>query len=100
MKNSLSLTKNRLPLEGNFVLSLYKNPLELYGDYPINAEDDLITADGKFYYNLGKNMVDKGIKNFDEVSMLTFLNDYPELKAEYENRGRMEIYRRIYRHIR
>ena len=87
MKNSLSLTKNRLPLEGNFVLSLYKNPLELYGDYPINAEDDLITADGKFYYNLGKNMVDKGIKNFDEVSMLTFLNDYPELKAEYENRG-------------
>ena len=83
----IDLTKNRAPLEGNFVLSLYKNPLELYGDFPINPDTDLLTADGKFYYSLGKNMADKGIKTFDEVSMLTYLNDYPDLEEEFESRG-------------
>ena len=87
MNKSLELTKNRTPLEGNFVLSLYKSPLEFYGDFPINPDTDLITSDGKFYYNLGKNMLDKGIKNFDEISLVTFLNDYPDLKSEYEARG-------------
>lgn len=84
---SVDLTKNRDILEGNFVLSLYKNPIELYGDFPINSDTDLLTSDGKFYYNLGKNMIDKGIKNFDEISLLSFLGDYPELKAEYEDKG-------------
>lgn len=83
----LDLTKNRIPLEGNFVLSLYKNPLELYGDFPINPDTDLITSDGKFYYNLGNNMIKKGIKTFDEISLITFLNDYPDLKSEYETKG-------------
>lgn len=84
---SVDLTKNRDVLEGNFVLSLYKDPIELYGDFPINADTDLLTSDGKFYYNLGKNMIDKGIKSFDEISLLSFLNDYPELKTEYEDKG-------------
>lgn len=84
---SANITKNRVPIEGNFVLSLYKNPLEFYGDYPINSDTDLITGDGKFYYNLGKNMVEKGIKTFDEISLVTFLNDYPDLKMEFEDRG-------------
>ena len=83
----LDLTKNRDVLEGNFVLSLYKNPIELYGDFPINSDTDLLTSDGKFYYNLGFNMVKKGIKTFDEISILSFLNDYPELKLEYEDKG-------------
>ena len=30
MNKSLELTKNRTPLEGNFVLSLYKNPLFIF----------------------------------------------------------------------
>lgn len=84
---SIDLTKNRDILEGNFVLSLYKSPLEFYGDFPINPDTDLMTVDGKFYYNLGKTMIDKGIKNFDEISLLSFLSDYPELKNEYEDRG-------------
>ena len=83
----LDLTKNRDVLEGNFVLSLYKNPIELYGDFPINSDTDLLTSDGKFYYNLGFNMVKMGIKTFDEISILSFLNDYPELKLEYEDKG-------------
>lgn len=86
-RKKINLKENRDSLEGNFVLSLYNNPIDLFGDYPINSETDLITSDGKFYYNLGKNMVNKGIKTFDEVSILTFLNDYPELKSEYESKG-------------
>lgn len=81
------LMKNRTPIEGNFVLSLYTNPLEFFGDYPIDPEEDLLTADGKYYYNLGLNMTRKGIKNFDEISISTFLDDFPDLRAEYENRG-------------
>ena len=85
-KNETNLMKNRMPLEGNFVLSLYTNPLELFDDFPIDPDKDLITADGKFYYNLGANMIKKGIKTFDEISVVTFLNDYPEIKAEFENK--------------
>lgn len=87
MANNNLLSKNRTLLEGNFVLSLYNNPLELYGDYPINPDKDLTTSDGRFYYNLGYNMVKKGVKRFDEISIASFLNDFPELKKEYENRG-------------
>lgn len=86
-KNETNLMKNRMPLEGNFVLSLYTNPLELFGDFPIDPDKDLMTADGKYYYNLGLNMSKKGIKNFNEISIATFLEEFPELKAEYENRG-------------
>ena len=32
-------------------------------------------------------MSKKGIKNFNEISIATFLEEFPELKAEYENRG-------------
>lgn len=32
-------------------------------------------------------MLKKGIKTFDEISVVTFLNDYPEIKAEFENKG-------------
>lgn len=81
------ITKNRTMLEGNFVLSLYSNPLELYNDFAIDPDKDLLTSDGKYYYNLGFNMVKKGIKMFDEISIATFLDDFPELKSEYEKRG-------------
>ena len=81
------LLRNRNLLEGNFVLSLYSNPLELYGDFAIDPDKDLLTPDGKFYYNLGNSMVRKGIKKFDEISITTFLNEYPELKKEYESKG-------------
>lgn len=87
MRNESNLMKNRMPLEGNFILSLYTNPLELFDDFPIDPDKDLMTADGKYYYNLGLNMAKKGIKNFDEISIATFLEDFPELKSEYENRG-------------
>ena len=86
-RNETNLLKNRIPLEGNFVLSLYTNPLELFDDFPIDPDKDLFSSDGKFYYNLGYNMAKKGFKNFDEISISTFLEDFPNLKAEYENRG-------------
>lgn len=87
MRNKIELTKNRDILEGNFVLSLYKNPIEFYGDFPIESDKDLLTADGKFYYDLGKNMVSKGIKSFNEISVISYLESYPELKKQYEDKG-------------
>ena len=87
-KETLSkLKKIRPTLEGNFVMSLYSNPLEGFDDYPINPQKDLLTEDGKFYYNLGYNMVKKGIKIFDEISIATYLNDYPLLQQQFEKKG-------------
>lgn len=68
----LDLTKNRDVLEGNFVLSLYKNPIELYGDFPINSDTDLLTSDGKFYYNLGFNMVKRVLKHLTKFLYYLF----------------------------
>lgn len=84
---STNILRNRALLEGNFVLSLYNNPLEFYADYPIDVNKDLLTEDGKFYYNLGYNMKNKGIKNFNEISFETFLSDFPKLKKEYDIKG-------------
>lgn len=83
----VELRKNREIIEGNFVMSLWKNPTELYDDYIINSNKDLITDDGIFYYTLGKQMVDKGIKSFDSVSIISFLKDYPEIETQYKNKG-------------
>lgn len=47
-RNETNLLKNRIPLEGNFVLSLYTNPLELFDDFPIDPDKDLFSSDGNF----------------------------------------------------
>ena len=84
------LKKGRQSLEGNFIMALYSNPSEFFEEYPIDSNKDLSTQDGKFYYNLGYNMVKKGIKVFDQVSIATYLADYPTLQQEYEKKGGYE----------
>ena len=59
-----NLTKNRTPIEGNFVLSLCKNPSDLYEDFPINPDKDLITADRKILLQFRLEYVKKRNKNF------------------------------------
>lgn len=83
----IELRINREVIEGNFIMSLWKSPLELYGDYNINPSTDLITDDGIFYYTLGNQMAKKGIKSFDAVAVATYLKDYPELEAKYKSKG-------------
>lgn len=71
-RNETNLLKNRIPLEGNFVLSLYTNPLELFDDFPIDPDKDLFSSDGKFYYNLGYNMAKKVLRTLMKYQLVPF----------------------------
>lgn len=82
---------NRKIIEGNFVMTLWKEP-DIYDDYKIDLtsnkrEPDLLTADGIFYYMLGKEMHNKGYKVFDDMSIQAYLSDKPKTKTEYEIKG-------------
>jgi len=83
----IELRFNRESIEGNFVMSLWKNPLELYDDYKIDPSIDFITEDGVFYYTLGREMVKKKIKNFDAIAITTYLKDYPDIEKQYNSKG-------------
>jgi replicative DNA helicase len=80
------LMVNRDVIEGNFIMSLWKTP-ELFYDYDINIERDLLTEDGKFYYTLGNSIIQKGHKVLDELTILTFLNDFPSMLDQYQQKG-------------
>ena len=80
------LTSNRNKIEGAFVFSLWKQP-ELYDDFELNTDSELLTEDGKFYYSLGQKMYDKGITVFDEVSILSFLDNSDELLEQFNKKG-------------
>lgn len=86
LKYPKEIIENREVIEGNFVMCLWKNPSEFYEDYKIKATD-LMTEDGMFYYNLGKALLNKNIVNFDDISISTFLKDYPSLEEQYNKRG-------------
>lgn len=92
----IELMQNRSVIEGNFVMTLWKQP-EYFFDYEINSDIDLLTDDGKFYYSLGFNMVKKGHKVLDELSILTFLNDNSDMQEAYELRGG---YKQIHEYIK
>ena len=81
------LIAKRNEIEGNFVMTLYKEP-DLIDDYSniINGED-ILTDDGCFYYGLAQNMYKMGYKVFDNVSINTYLKDKAVLKDGFERRG-------------
>ena len=81
------LLGKRNALECNFIFSLYKEP-DLFHDYrQVKAEEDIITEDGIFYYQLGLNLIKAGFNTFDTMSFTTYLSDKKDLKKEYESRG-------------
>lgn len=75
-------------LECNFIFSLWRNP-ELYGDYEkdIQADRDLMTEDGKFYYSLGYEMKKLGYKSFDDASIYSYIEGKDTLKNGFARRG-------------
>ena len=81
------LIAKRNEVEGNFVMSLYKEP-DLIEDYSniINGED-MLTDDGCFYYGLAQNMYKMGYRVFDNVSINTYLKDKDVLREGFERRG-------------
>lgn len=80
------LLKDRNIIEGNFVISLWKNP-DLFLEYDINTSTDFKTEAGKLYYIIGNGMIKRGINTFDEISVETFLMNFPEYKNKFEEYG-------------
>lgn len=83
------LVRDRNEIEAAFIFSLWKNP-ELYDDYyKVNVgEDETIkTDDGKFYFLLGKSMYRKNYKTFDDITITTYLKNYPEIEKRFEEYG-------------
>ena len=82
------LSKGREIIEGNFVLSLWKEP-EYYHDYQkiIDPSRDFLHEDSEFYYSIGRAMFKLGFEVFDEVSVALFLEDKDTLRAAFDARG-------------
>jgi len=84
------LTQTRNITEGNFIFCLYKNP-ELIPEFThIKVDEsngDIRSEDGMFYMSLASELSKKNYVNFDELSLMSFLEDKPTLKHGYETRG-------------
>ena len=77
---------NRDTLEGRVVLSYIKNT-SLLDEYPLNVEEDLVLDESKMLYGLVEKMYNKGITEVDILSMETFIEELPTVKAEIESYG-------------
>lgn len=83
------INKGREKDEAAFVFCLWKDP-ELFGDYlSINdgKNKTLKDSDAVFYYMLGRAMYVQGYKSFDNMSVLTFIDNKPEIKKKFESFG-------------
>lgn len=75
--------------EASFVFCLWKQP-DLYGEYlnlNENKDETLKTEDGIYYYMLGRQMYQQGYRSFDHVTIYSFLENKPEVKAHFEELG-------------
>lgn len=90
------LIQNRNITESQFIFSLWKNPYQ-FGDYEkdIVPTQDFLYQDSIYYYGLGYAMYKKGIKSFDEVAVVTFIEENKILKDGFDNRGGMKTVRDI-----
>lgn len=90
-----SLIVKRKEIECNFVLSLWKDPLAI-GDYEnVKNGQDIITSDGMFYYGIALQMFSLGVRNFDNMTVYTFLADKEDLKKGFDRRGGMNTVNEI-----
>ena len=83
------INSDRHKAECGFVFSLWKDP-ELYLDYlNLNEGKDetLKNKDAVFYYNLGKAMYKAGFRNFDALSVDTFLTKKDSARKRFEEMG-------------
>ena len=76
----------REQLEGKIVLSYYKNT-DLFNEYPLNVEEDLLLDESKLLYSLAERMYNDGIIDVDIVSMEGYLVNLPDTKAKIEEYG-------------
>lgn len=84
-----SINKDRNKVEAPFVFCLWKDP-DLYDDYKfVNEKTDnsIRDEDSLFYFNLGKALYKAGYKNFDNISVHTFLSDKPTIMKKFNEYG-------------
>lgn len=84
------LVENRSIIEGNFIFSLFKEP-DLFDEYKHLSADEMNgeirLEEGRFYFNLGKEMTDLGYKTLDNLTIFSYLETKPESKKIFENFG-------------
>jgi replicative DNA helicase len=83
------LLEGRLGTEGNTVFSFWKDP-NLYKEYKEITTENFLTEDARFYFSIGKHM-SKLYKVFDEVSVLSYLNDNEILLNGFNERGGYDV---------
>ena len=83
------LLEGRLGVEGNCVFSFWKDP-NLYNEYKEINTDNFLTEDARFYFSLGKQMSNL-YKVFDEVSVVSYLNDNEVLMNGFTERGGYDV---------
>lgn len=83
------LIEGRESAEAAFVFSLWKQP-DLFDDFQrVNNNNDqtLKTADGIFYFSLGRQIYNQGFKSFDNITIYTFLEGKPTVKKHFDGLG-------------
>lgn len=80
------ILKGRITIEGNVIACIYADPL-LIDETDLKVKD-FLTADGAFYFSLAKELRGRGYSVFDEVTILSSINDTVE--AAFTDRGGYE----------
>ena len=79
------LLENSLTTEGN-VCGVLLSDLTYFDDCGLEPKD-FVTKHGRMLFTLGKQLRDKGISNFDEISLLSHINEDVKNKIENELGG-------------
>lgn len=84
------IDKDREKVEGCFVFCLWSDP-DLYADYiGLNegTDETLKNNDAKFYYIFGRELYKSGYRNFDHITIDTYLSGKKEsLRKRFEEYG-------------
>lgn len=98
MKNSEKIVKDlshypdnlvvkRNEIECNFVMGLWKDPLRCPDYANLQSDKDLLTPDGRFYFDLAQAMWRAGVRKFDPMGVDLYLKDKPNVQAKFEHFG-------------
>ena len=84
-KYDARLLENSLTTEGN-VCGILLSDLTFFDDCGLESKD-FVTKHGRMLFNLGKELRSKGCANFDEVTLLSNINDDVKEKIDNELGG-------------
>ena len=79
------LLENSLTEEGN-VCGVLLSDLTSFDDCGLEAKD-FVTKHGRMLFNIGKQLREKGLSNFDEISLLSNINEDVKEKIDSELGG-------------